>query len=200
MEVSQLQSPSRSDRSNDEEYPPFLDFGKIKPLRHRWTDPQREVLCVLGRFYSIARKDETEIFSYIFDTEIEGFKNGLPVTTVNTQHYDMLFRRHLIWVSVNSASLADDEEYKECRRVIEIAARELDVNLKSNPIPDANMDATHGAPEPAIEPEYAGGAELPVAGMKPRYDRSQKRPLYRFFNSQSSGINDPQPIFFFWAC
>ncbi|KLJ12117.1 hypothetical protein EMPG_12762 [Blastomyces silverae] len=226
MEVPQLQSPSQSDRTNDEEYSPFLDFGKIKPLRHKWTDPQREVLCVLRRFYSLAKKDETEIFNYIFDTEIEGFKNGLPITTVNTQHYDMLFRRHHIWISVNSASLADDEEYKECRRIIEIAATELDiqlhqrdrddnplkpkypgfqilqsffrpsteVNLQSNPTPDANTDASHDAPEPPIEPRYSREAELPRAGMKPRYDRTQHRPqiLYRFFNSQSSGINDPQ--------
>ncbi|EGE84937.1 hypothetical protein, variant [Blastomyces dermatitidis ATCC 18188] len=231
MEVPQLQSPSQSDRNNDEEYyPSFLDFGNIKPLRHRWTDPQREVLCVLRRFYSLAKKDETKIFNHIFDTEIVGFKDGLPVTTVNTQHYDMLYRRHLIWVSVNSASLADDEEYEECRRVIEIAATELgihlhrrnrddspvkpkgpgfqllqsffrpstDGSLQSNPTPDADTYATHEvvepAIEPAIEPARARGAEFPRAGMKPRYDRTRTRPqiLYRFFNSQSSGINDPQ--------
>ncbi|PGH02364.1 hypothetical protein GX51_04672 [Blastomyces parvus] len=234
MEAPQLQSPPQSDRDKDEEYPPFLDFGMIKPPRHRWTDPQREVLCVLRRFYSLAKKDETAIFNYIFDAEIEGFKNGLPVTTVNTQHYDMVLRRHVIWISVNSAPLADDEEYKECRRIIEIASTELGIplnrkNCDDRPVKlpkypgfqllqsffcprttsDPDADSTYTAPEPATvpaavpatapaaepaEPGYARGAEFCKPGMKPRHTRTQERPqiLYRFFNEQSNGVNDPQ--------
>ncbi|QSS58223.1 hypothetical protein I7I51_07646 [Histoplasma capsulatum] len=58
-----------------EKYPSFLDFGRIKIPRHKWTDQQQ--------FYALKKKDEAEIFNHIFEPEIEDFENGLPVTTIH---------------------------------------------------------------------------------------------------------------------
>ncbi|KKZ63080.1 hypothetical protein EMCG_02581 [[Emmonsia] crescens] len=128
MEVSQFQSPPHSDRNSNEEYPAFLDFRNIQTPRHKWTGPQRELLCVLRRFYALPKKEEALIFNYLFETEIEGFRNGLPVTSVNTQWHDMAWRKHPIWISVNSIFLSNDE-YRECRHIIELAAAELGLHL-----------------------------------------------------------------------
>ncbi|KAG5296480.1 hypothetical protein I7I50_09662 [Histoplasma capsulatum G186AR] len=50
------------------------------------------------------------------------------LSTVNTQCYHMMFKNHPIWVSVNLTSLSNDE-YKDCRRIIELASTELGIYL-----------------------------------------------------------------------
>ncbi|EER42665.1 conserved hypothetical protein [Histoplasma capsulatum H143] len=200
------QSLSKSDMDSVEKYPSFLDFGRIKIPRHKWTDQQRVVLCVLRQFYALEKKDEAEIFNHIFEPELEDFENGLPVTTVNTQCHHMMIKNHPIWVSVNLTSLSDDE-YKECRRIIELASMELDIYLRQrsfddgqvnpNSDEDVNPHESLEKPEPVTEPGHSLVARLPRTSIRLGYGGA-KTPqiLYRFFNSQSIGINTPK----YFAC
>ncbi|OAX82212.1 hypothetical protein ACJ72_03433 [Emergomyces africanus] len=222
--MSQLQIPSQS----DEESLSFLDFGKIHSPRHKWTGPQREVLCVLRRFYAYTKKEEAAIFNYLFETEIEGFKNGLPISTVHTQWHHLTWSKHPIWISVNATSPFNDE-YKECCHIIELASTVLDISVcrracddghptypgfqllqsffrpspeadlrynqtsDTNVEPDNDTEARVSKPEMDIEPRRECGAEFEKPRMKSRYGSQQKpQILYRFFNSESGGINNPQ--------
>ncbi|OJD18123.1 hypothetical protein AJ78_01841 [Emergomyces pasteurianus Ep9510] len=217
--MSQLQSSSHPDMDIDNAYPPFLDFGKIRPLRHKWTGPQCEVLCVLRQFYTYTKKEEAAIFNYLFEAEIEGdFRNGLPARTINTQWQSMLGRKHPIWISVNAISPSNDKEYKECRHIIELASTELNLHIRrknhdnsrinvypefqllhsffrtgTNAEPDPDTAAHLDEPEMDIAPRCECAVEFEKPSTKSRYGIQPKpQILYRFFNSQSNGMNNPQ--------
>ena len=70
---------------------PSMDPINRKRPRHKWEREDREVLCLLYRFYNNSAKDLTAIFNYLFKDRLERekFKNGLASTTLATQWHDM---------------------------------------------------------------------------------------------------------------
>ena len=68
-----------------------LDPINSRRPRHKWERQDREVLCLLYRFYNNSAKDLTAVFNYLFKDCLarEKFKNGLPSTTLATQWHDM---------------------------------------------------------------------------------------------------------------
>ncbi|PGH13560.1 hypothetical protein AJ79_03553 [Helicocarpus griseus UAMH5409] len=240
MEPNQLPSPST-------EYPEFLDFSKIPILRHSWSGPEREVLSVLRHFYILPAKQETSIFNSMFAASIkdEGFPDGLPMSRINAQLNDMKRLENPIWVSVNATPLPnddagkddageddaredEDDEYKECRHVIQLVANELGIELCRRTGPSAQCTKRYKGfellrsffntdvypyvtpAEPDVEPEPEDveaecddeqelDSDIPPtpirkSGKRSRYwgKRAKPRILYRFYNTESSGINNPK--------
>ncbi|KAK2810653.1 hypothetical protein FQN50_002693 [Emmonsiellopsis sp. PD_5] len=116
-----------------EVYPPFLDFRNIPILRHKWCDIEREVLAVLRRFYTLTAIQETKIFNNMFAEQLglEGFKDGLPRSSIGCQIHDLERLKHPVWVSVHSTPLEDiNDEYDSARHFIKLAADGLGIDLR----------------------------------------------------------------------
>ncbi|QGA20230.1 hypothetical protein EYB26_007932 [Talaromyces marneffei] len=80
----------------------------IKPRyrrpQHKWSQEERLLLCCARRFFDLMYRDIAKIFNHIYATNIraEGFPNGLPAKTINTQWEDMRRRDHKDWRAVHS--------------------------------------------------------------------------------------------------
>ena len=61
------------------------------------------ILCCLKRFFDLSNRDITKIFNNIYETKIrnEGFPDGLPRSTVNTQWEDIRRKRHPDFILVH---------------------------------------------------------------------------------------------------
>lgn len=71
--------------------------------QHRWTQEERLLLCSARRFFDLSYKDIAKIFNHIYATKIraEGFFEGLPAKTLNTQYEDLKKRDHKDWRAVH---------------------------------------------------------------------------------------------------
>lgn len=71
--------------------------------QHRWTQEERLLLCCARRFFDLKYKDIAKIFNHLYGDRIraEGFSEGLPAKTVNTQWEDMRRRDHEDWRAVH---------------------------------------------------------------------------------------------------
>jgi hypothetical protein len=114
---------------------PSLDPINRRRPRHKWEHEDREVLCLLYRFYSNSAKDLTAIFNYLFKDclEQEKFKNGLASTTLATQWHDMRIASNGndIWRKINIDQTLMDcrTRYGDIKSSIEDAACALGLEL-----------------------------------------------------------------------
>jgi hypothetical protein len=103
--------------------------------RHKWERQDREVLCLLYRFYNNSAKDLTAIFNYLFKDclEREKFKNGLPSTTLATQWHDMRAgaNGNDLWRKINIDQTLMDcrTQYGDIKNSIEDVACALGLEL-----------------------------------------------------------------------
>lgn len=113
----------------------LLDPMNQKPLRHKWQQEDRQVLCLLYRLYSNPIKDKTAIFNYLFRDCLgrEGFQNGLASTTIQTQWHDMRAgaNGNDLWRDINvDKTLAECRaKYEDLNGSIEDAAYALGLEL-----------------------------------------------------------------------
>jgi hypothetical protein len=118
--------------------------------RHKWEHQDREVLCLLYRFYNNPAKDLTAIFNYLFKDclEREKFKNGLPSTTLATQWHDMRTgsNGYDLWRKINIDQTLMDcrTRYSDIKNSIEDAACTLGLELclRVQP-PEVNTTHSH---------------------------------------------------------
>ncbi|OKL56425.1 hypothetical protein UA08_08187 [Talaromyces atroroseus] len=78
--------------------PPTLALNfRRRRVQHKWTQEERMLLCCMKRFFDLSNRDITKIFNSLYETKIrnEGFSDGLPRSTVNTQWEDLRRKRHL---------------------------------------------------------------------------------------------------------
>jgi hypothetical protein len=127
---------------------PSLDPINRRRPRHKWEHEDREVLCLLYRFYNNSAKDLTAIFNYLFKDclEREKFKNGLASTTLATQWHDMRIgsNGNDLWREINIDQTLMDcrTRYGDIKSSIEDAACALGLELCLRVQPP-EINATH---------------------------------------------------------
>lgn len=127
-----------------------LDPINSRRPRHKWERQDREVLCLLYRFYNNSAKDLTAVFNYLFKDCLarEKFKNGLPSTTLATQWHDMRAgsNGNDLWRKINIDQTLMDcrTRYGDIKASIEDAACALGLELclRVQP-PEVNTTHSH---------------------------------------------------------
>jgi hypothetical protein len=116
----------------------------LKPPKNKWDTSEREILCLLKRFYDIDNCDLVALFNHICaDTLNEkGFPQGLSANTITTQWHDMKDGScgYEVWRAVNlGLDLVEARcRYRKQKDTIEDAAVELNITLRLSTQVDAS--------------------------------------------------------------
>ena len=107
-----------------------------KKLVHQWSSREREVLCLLYKFFSNSITDLAPVFNRLFQDILkeEGFEEGLRSSTLSTQWHDMrvgsngnnIWRRVHIDLNIREAR----DRYHAIKNKVEDTAYDLQVELR----------------------------------------------------------------------
>ena len=112
----------------------FSDKSHATPRNH-WTTRQREVLCVLIKFYQTPLNESVKIFNELFREELlsSGFihAHGIPYLSLNSMWHQMFVDGSPIFERVQIETLLSDESgrWADLREDIETVARNIGVSL-----------------------------------------------------------------------
>jgi hypothetical protein len=116
----------------------------LKRLKNKWDTYEREILCILKRFYEIDSCDLVALFNRICADTLDkkGFPQGLSATTIATQWHDMKDGScgYEVWRAVNlGLDLVEARSrYRKQKDAIEDAAVELNIILRLSTQVDAS--------------------------------------------------------------
>ncbi|PGH28107.1 hypothetical protein AJ80_00365 [Polytolypa hystricis UAMH7299] len=174
--------------SKGEAYPQFLNFKTRMQPRNRWTDPQREICCVLRHFYDNTWPELTKIFNLLFQRHLQrhGFSDSLRSTIFATQAHDLKLKQHPIWIRVVSTPPNDLGPYGSMLRHIEMAAQKLGLDLKRrvegtfelpdfdiSDLEDADLDISEEILAEALEEHNDGGDDNNGSGSNNEEDEDE---------------------------
>ncbi|KAL9110514.1 MAG: hypothetical protein Q9227_004872 [Pyrenula ochraceoflavens] len=103
----------------------------------KWTYEQRTTICLMYRFFKNPASQFAEIFNSMYqpDTEVDGFPDGIPSTSIAAMWHNMRKRQsrpagNRLWILVEQSSRDQlKQEYSELISMIEDAADKCNVHL-----------------------------------------------------------------------
>lgn len=198
----------------------FLDFSNqsLSP-RNLWTKEQREILCVLRKYYRNSWPELTKVFNKLFEKHLNrcGLQKGIPASTFSTQWHDLRRWSNPIWVAIDQSNIELPYNAHGIIRKIAILP-EVSVCLK----PVSSLVIAEPSPEPellefvsriqtqsstttdigieieSIDADVSSPLQqsrqsqpqtVPAKSRDKKSLKSKPQILYRFWNTESYGFN-----------
>ncbi|EEP77480.1 predicted protein [Uncinocarpus reesii 1704] len=161
------------------------------PRRHEWTDRQRQVVCLLRKYYDNSWNDLGKIFSELFKHQLgrHRYYDGMPGRILQAQWHTLRNKNSPIWSQIHSDSTLTTTQFAVIRDIVTVAET-LAVSLQENRNSTNDQQTfsqdysfAQSAPSPTSPP--------PVPSLKCNPDSRQPRLMFRFWSAESNGFNSP---------